>query len=122
MYVLDQFALYMTAAADGQLSDIALVQGLVGGPAAVKSSIQKLLINRLAVAQLGNGKGNHGGNGQSQQLLIGGCHLHNQYSACNGGTDGAGEKGCHGNDYNVGSVDGLNCSYCNEYIGADAAA
>lgn len=122
MYILNQFATDCTAAADGQLDDVALLQRYRRRPVFAEHTLHELLVNRLAVGKLGNDEGYHGSDGEGQQLLVGCGHLHNQHGAGNRRAHGGGKEGGHGYDHDVGGINRLDPAEQDEHLGADAAA
>ena len=120
--VLNHFTADTAAAADGKLHDVALLERGDSRPVLVQHTLHELFINRLAAGKLRNDEGDHGGDGEGEQLLVGSRHFHNQHGACDGRTHGRGEERRHRYDHDVRRIDGRNPAQENEHLSADAAA
>lgn len=120
--ILNQPAADAAAAADGELNDVALLERGDSRPVLAQHALHELFINRLAACKLRNDEGDHGGDGERQQLLVGRRHFHNQHGACNRRAHGGGEEGGHGYDHDVRRIDGRNPAQENEHLRTDAAA
>lgn len=88
----------------------------------VQHALHKLLVDGLAVAQLRNDEGYHSSNRQRKQLLVAGCHFHNQYGACDRRAYGRSKKRRHSNNHDVGGVSRLNPAKHNQNLSTNAAA